>query len=192
MENQKIHNVNKPRVEVACEVCGTIICVPPCLANKRFCSVKCKCKGTRKIKDESLRQCNKCKKILPIITEFYEGKHEYRCKECCRQRTKDTNRTLDGRFRSAQHIAKRRKQEWSIDKNQYSDFIQRPCHYCGESLNETGTGLDRKNNINGYIYENVVSCCNRCNTTRSDNFSYEEMLILSETIKTIVSSRKPD
>lgn len=191
METREIHNVNNNKIKITCEICNTEVFVTPCFANiRRFCSLKCKHIGMRKIKDDSLRQCNKCKKILPLLTGFYgTEEYEYRCKECSKQRAKSDARTTNGRFRSANYIAKKRKHEWDISKEQYIGLLKYPCHYCGEDLNPTSIGLDRKDNNHGYTIKNVVPCCCRCNRTRGDNFSYEEMLILAKTIKFIVLAR---
>jgi len=70
-----------------------------------------------------------------------------------------------------------------------SNFGNKKCHYCFDDLNPTGTGLDRKDNDKGYLIDNVVSCCCTCNRMRSDKFSYEEMLVLSVTIRAIKEKR---
>lgn len=66
----------------------------------------------------------------------------------------------------------------------YEDFLtfteQQRCHYCLADLTWTeynGTGrynLDRKDTTQGYIVENVVPCCQRCNKGKCDSFSYQE------------------
>lgn len=189
----QVDSTRKQKTAIPCEICGKITFVAPCFVGiRKYCSVKCKCIGTRKIQDSSLRQCNGCKKILPLEEGFYKtnDKYEYRCKECSRQRTHRDFRTPNGRYRSSINIAKTRKLEWNIAKDDYVNLITQQCHYCKESLNETGVGLDRKDNSKGYILNNVVPCCWTCNRTRSDLYTYDEMLILAETIIQIKSARK--
>ena len=50
------------------------------------------------------------------------------------------------------------------------------CYYCNLELNETGIGLDRLDNKNGYNIDNVVPCCGPCNYTRGNRFTVKEML----------------
>jgi hypothetical protein len=82
--------------------------------------------------------------------------------------------------------------EWNIDIVNFDLLIKQNCVYCDERLSETGTGLDRMNNYKGYIYNNIVPCCARCNRIKSDCFSYEEMLLIGITIKEIENNRKKD
>jgi hypothetical protein len=51
-----------------------------------------------------------------------------------------------------------------------------PCHYCGGMLlDETGCGLDRRNNSIGYTIENVLPCCGVCNQIRNVHLTVKEM-----------------
>lgn len=71
------------------------------------------------------------------------------------------------------------------------------CHYCGKPLvynehsRDWGSNLtrahqlDRKDNIRGYEFNNVVPCCWTCNRLKSDAFNYEEFILLSPALKEI-------
>ena len=175
------------------EQCGKEIHKLPCLIhNTNYCSVECKRLGHRKNKDPMYRKCWICGTIK-LVTEFgaYKLKsNNYKCKQCERQRSKERMRSSRGRFVFAKNLAKRRELTWNIPFETYVDLLTEKCHYCGSGLNETGIGLDRKNNKFGYDLGNVVSCCGLCNITKSDNFSYEEMLYLGESIKAIIVKRE--
>jgi 5-methylcytosine-specific restriction endonuclease McrA len=56
--------------------------------------------------------------------------------------------------------AKRRNLIFDIDKDMFMYIISKNCYYCGtiESM-----GIDRLNNSQGYIVENVVASCTTCN-----------------------------
>lgn len=56
------------------------------------------------------------------------------------------------------------------------------CIYCENTEN---IGLDRIDNLKGHTKNNVVPCCYICNTTRNNNFSFEEMKIMGKIIKEI-------
>jgi len=183
----QVNATRKEKIKVQCEICQKDIFVPPCLApTTKYCSRKCKGIGHRKIKEDGLRQCNQCKEVFSI-SSF--SKNDYICKPCRNKLNNKRARTPRGRYRTSRSIAKRRNLEWSILEEQYYSLIQEKCHYCGDLLNETGVGLDRIDNEKGYLHDNVVPCCLPCNRTRSDNFSYEEMLILAGTIRQIKDAR---
>lgn len=186
----RINSTQKKSVSL-CEVCKKEIYVLPCRKNNKYCSLECKHIGHRKINDPTLRQCNKCLRILTIdmFCKSNFNSRVYRCHECEKKRSAEITRTPNGRFVFSKSLAKRRGLEWTIDKVSYFNLLKQKCHYCGIKLNETGIGLDRKDNGVGYLYNNVVPCCGLCNTTKSDNFTYDEMLILAQTIKLILESR---
>lgn len=71
--------------------------------------------------------------------------------------------------------ARKRNKEWTIDFELFKELISMPCAYCLESVaNETGSSLDRKDNNKGYLIDNVITCCKRCNRIRSKSMSSEE------------------
>lgn len=78
---------------------------------------------------------------------------------------------------------------FDLDVPWYEENINgKSCHYCSE---EGGTiGCDRIDNKQGHTRSNVVPCCWDCNVTRGDNYSYEEMIVLGETIRVIKEHRK--
>lgn len=82
------------------------------------------------------------------------------------------------RFSHAKSKTRIRKKGWSLTFEQYEKLIANPCFYCGSSIEyEKGCGLDRLDNSKGYELSNVVPCCYRCNTGRSNNFTPEEWKI---------------
>lgn len=84
-----------------------------------------------------------------------------------------------------------------LEKEFWLKVVQSPCHYCGqtevrnsaksrsrESHRRVGSeefskwdvqmvGIDRKDASRGYLQENVVPCCQRCNRMKLDS-SYEQ------------------
>ena len=57
--------------------------------------------------------------------------------------------------------AKRRQISWDLTIEQFLEYWQEPCIYCGDEI-ET-IGLDRVNNDKGYSIDNIVPCCYMCN-----------------------------
>lgn len=72
--------------------------------------------------------------------------------------------------------------DWMIE-----NILNKSCVYCGTS---DKIGCDRIDNSVGHVINNVVPCCVSCNTTRNDNYSFDEMIILGETIKLIKAKRQ--
>jgi len=74
---------------------------------------------------------------------------------------------------SYKHGASKRKLEFSLDIEEFSRLVLKPCHYCGGfSKLENGTpycGIDRIDSNKGYIVSNCVSCCTTCNRMKLDH-----------------------
>lgn len=153
-----------------------------------------------KMKGKETRRCSRCK-IEKSFSKFQKhptGKYGYnaKCKKCLAKYRKEHeqipeikkaridyqyqyNRTLNRRYGMLKLEAKSRKLDCTLTIEEYSVSISsNKCHYCGNKLNETGSGLDRINNCKGYILNNVVSCCYRCNIVKGNHFTYKEMLEL--------------
>jgi hypothetical protein len=79
--------------------------------------------------------------------------------------------------------AKVRKLVWALDKETFFALIQERCHYCGSTPSQTlpanlrkratcegfqYTGVDRKDNSQGYTSLNVVPCCTECNRLKRE------------------------
>lgn len=69
--------------------------------------------------------------------------------------------------------AKRRGHDFNLTKEQFMTFWQKPCHYCGDSI-ET-VGIDRMDHMKGYEISNCVPCCTPCNRGKMVQ-SYQEFI----------------
>lgn len=61
--------------------------------------------------------------------------------------------------------ARERGLEWSLPSALAEDLVTDNCFYCGAEPGPTN-GIDRVDNVRGYVEDNVVSCCARCNTAK--------------------------
>lgn len=61
--------------------------------------------------------------------------------------------------------------EFNISVDVFNDIIKMNCIYCGDK----GGGIDRVNYKLGYIVENCVPCCGRCNMMKF-KYSVEEFI----------------
>lgn len=79
----------------------------------------------------------------------------------------------------------------------YEDFVgftkATECHYCGDGIswcpfniiknNSSRHNIDRADNSRGYVLDNCVVCCTRCNTAKQDHFTYHEWLEIGRLIR---------
>jgi hypothetical protein len=80
---------------------------------------------------------------------------------------------------------------WELTEDQVLFLIQQPCHYCGlppSQIQGIGaqtrewhfvlkyTGIDRRDNNVGYVFENCLPCCKTCNWMKGE-MGYEAFLL---------------
>ena len=85
-----------------------------------------------------------------------------------------------------------KKKGFDISDNADSEFIENMlkggCIYCGEK-DWHELGLDRIENSKGHSKNNVVCACRLCNWVRNTKFTFQEMLMLGDTIRNIKKLR---
>jgi len=72
--------------------------------------------------------------------------------------------TVHGRFIQYRNTAKYRSIPFEITEEQFATFWQKLCYYCGSDVKTVG--LDRIDNSKGYVEDNIVSCCETCNSMK--------------------------
>lgn len=87
---------------------------------------------------------------------------------------------LKAEYRRQQRSAKIRKLDFTLIETEVEKLFSYSCFYCGQEPQEDNRGLvrngiDRMDNRVGYIIDNVVSCCWRCNRQK-DSFDSEEFI----------------
>lgn len=83
-------------------------------------------------------------------------------------------------FYNTKHNAERRNLEWKLTKEEVKELSKQPCFYCGTMPKQARrknlwrfygiyeyNGIDRIDNLVGYIPQNVVSCCGQCNRAKT-------------------------
>lgn len=63
---------------------------------------------------------------------------------------------------------------FELTKEEFRFLITQNCYYCGieplqENMGFKYNGLDRINNDNGYVTENIVTCCRTCNVMKMNH-----------------------
>ena len=59
--------------------------------------------------------------------------------------------------------AKKRNIVFDIIEEEFTKLINDDCFYCGQSAIPKRNGIDRVDNTKGYVLENLVPCCFKCN-----------------------------
>jgi hypothetical protein len=73
-------------------------------------------------------------------------------------------RTPRGRFKVYRDGARARGFTFKLTFEEFMSFWQQPCHYCGDEIQTVG--LDRLDNLIGYLPENIAACCETCNNMK--------------------------
>ena len=151
-----------------------------------------------------MKQCTNCGETKPL-TEFGKHRlskdgHAYRCKECARKHSKEYRKTPAGIYQ----LIKGRNTFRRNHPNQFllpkpvkitqEEFIEwyenevKVCRYCDLTEDEAKKfitfcsgrfgrlTIDCKDNDLGYVKGNLVLACYKCNITKNDMLTYEEML----------------
>jgi len=102
-----------------------------------------------------------------------------------------------GIYRGLKSHNERRSYEFNIDKDDFIKWYNKQkqqCHYCNRTLgevqtdtrekeqNKTRLSIDRKDNSLGYILDNIVLACRRCNYIKGDYFTEKEMIEIGKTL----------
>lgn len=133
-------------------------------------------------------QCDCGNKCYVRTTRLTKDNPQSSCKVCsdnrwAKIRILDSFLSLRRRiYRTYQRGAKNRNYEFNLTFEQVDSIIQQNCHYCNEEPVENKgdqvytygqgvfkrNGIDRLNNNLGYTLNNVVPCCDKCNTAKMD------------------------
>ena len=142
-----------------------------------------------KMKDKmKTKTCTKCGEKKPATPEYFQRRTRnrdglsYRCKVCKNEEKRNWVKNNPEKLKAGKkrylakypdarkfkHIkkrAKRRSIDFKITLTEYRDmFWGKPCHYCGAEVESIG--LDRKYSDEGYILDNLIPCCQACNSLK--------------------------
>ena len=109
------------------------------------------------------REYRKRYEAKPIVQARLKLRYELN-KDQIRERTKKHYWSLAGQFNQYRKTARKRGLSFELSKDDCSLFYNKTCSYCGDSF--VGLGIDRVNNLVGYILPNCVTCCTKCNTMK--------------------------
>jgi len=135
------------------------------------------------------KECKICKIIKPL-SEYYvrirHGRHiniRPGCKKCHNRLTVSgmnrrpvANEALVRYRKSANKTGK----AFDLDTEFMKESFSKPCQYCDET--KLLMTLDRKDSSIGYLKQNCVPCCIRCNLVKAD-MPYEAWLVVALAMK---------
>ena len=158
-------------------------------ANTKLCS---KCKIEKHLScfsgnvTESDGFSHSCKDCTNVRNHKYYKRHKKKLIK--KQIIRD--KSLNGRYSACKYTAKRKGVAFCLTKMQFEQLTSRTCYYCDNfSTGHEYCGIDRINNDVGYIMDNCVSCCFRCNDIKS-NYSLIELKECLEILKEIIKKLK--
>jgi hypothetical protein len=121
------------------------------------------------------KECRKEEKIEYLSRDYVKEKqkqHYIDNKLEIRKRTKAHYWTINGQFHQYKKRAKKSNIKFELIERDCTPFFETNCVYCGGKIN--GLGIDRVDNKLGYILNNIVPCCSKCNfmkhTMNKDEF----------------------
>jgi hypothetical protein len=115
--------------------------------------------------DKLLRRCNPC----------YEKLKKYESQRAPRERNYKAE-AFTNKYVIWNHYvknAKKRNINFTLSKNIFNSLIIQKCFYCNYIKDSEVNGIDRIDNNKGYIEDNVVSCCQNCNTMKGSQHPLE-------------------
>lgn len=132
-----------------------------------------------------------CLERLKLPDRFYKKYAKriarIRCRRCSNTHNWDSVRKP---FESLYNLLKTRRSDTSLTLEEFIEFTKiKTCHYCDRQVvwaprgGRGATNLDRKDGSKGYARENCVVCCGECNRIKSDEYSYDEMILIGKFLK---------
>ena len=117
------------------------------------------------------RECRACR-VVKHLEEFEKNKHAYRgyrhtCKDCRNSAKRNHYQKINIKWAKYRQAAKERSLSFDLSLEEFSTFWQKPCNYCGDSIQTIG--VDRVDSSLGYSIQNCVSCCAVCNRMKLDH-----------------------
>ncbi len=101
---------------------------------------------------------------------------KYARSEGFKDKSRIRRKTPSARFDQLLRASKNRNLPSNITLEVYLKLTENnQCIYCMGPLPLSGIGLDRIDNLKGYLLDNVLPCCGECNRIRSDVYTIEEM-----------------
>lgn len=117
-------------------------------------------------------ECTDCGKELRVR---HLKRKSSKCSSCCQKKKPFTSS-----YSNLRYCAKKKNLELDITYKDFLEFTKiKQCHYCYSLIEWKPSKyykyhLDRKDNDKGYLLDNCVVCCTKCNYGKSNRYTYYE------------------
>lgn len=167
--------------------------------------------GNRDLWKKNLRKCFVCREIKTLSNQYFykakssSGSLSYLCIDCDKRRGKERKRRQSGvgvgKYWTTKYSADKRGLSFEfLNRKEFEQWFneqEKLCAYCGIREDHLfddpiqyqqarrkiqKLSIDRKDNALGYSPRNLTLACYRCNSVKSDLFSFEEMKKVGEMI----------
>lgn len=141
------------------------------------------------------KHCKRCDRTLPI-SEFYHDKKSkdgraFYCRDCSREYAKEYRKTVGSIYSGMMgNVTTYHRKPFNVTRKEFYEWYKnqpKKCAYCGlceddiTKINDTQLNrslrltIDCKDNDRGYVIDNLVLSCLRCNFMKNDLLDYEAM-----------------
>ena len=93
------------------------------------------------------------------VTKNWRDRNPEKMEEANKKRRE----SLEAHYKIYQRSARLKKLEFTYSEEEFKELVSKPCYYCGIMEEKGFIGIDRMNQMAGYIHTNCVSCCEMCN-----------------------------
>lgn len=102
----------------------------------------------------------------------YKNRKTRNRKQYERRRSSGYFLTPKWRYLQYKRDASSRGYSFKISFEEFSELCGKECYYCGITVS---VGIDRVDNADGYVAENLVTCCAACNVAKN-KFTRDEFI----------------
>ena len=114
----------------------------------------------------------------PIISKGTLRARKYKANKKLKGKPQMTAKQL---YNDYKNLSKSRYKEFSLSYEEFNDFVNDDCHYCGVK-NTMFNGIDRLDHHIGYIKDNCVPCCKYCNLLKNTLNESSFVLMISHIV----------
>lgn len=142
------------------------------------------------------KKCSKCGEVQ-VLSQFRKDARNRSgygatCKACASEYMKTYYSTTSaGIYNRLRDSASSQYKPFHISSDEFADWWARQkqeCHYCEQALTLsksrthklTDKTFDRKNSTKGYILDNIVLSCRRCNLMKGNWLTYQQTLEIAQ------------
>lgn len=147
-------------------------------------SLAWKKRNPEKVRENMRLYYLKNKKKLTKQRKKYREENKQKVREQQRKYYQKTKYSAKYRYTKYRYGAEKRGYQFRLSLDEFCQLISSECHYCGA---DGRVGIDRRDNNTGYLIQNCVPCCSKCNYLKGKK-SVDEFLELAEHFASIAKN----